>query len=62
MLRDVTSNTNLNRKKGNNMAKMMMKKHPDEKEDKALTKKMIKDSAKKPTAPKTKPKKAKKGY
>jgi len=48
------------------MAKMnMMKKHPDEKEDKALIKKMIKASVgakKKPMAPKAKSKMVKKGY
>lgn len=47
------------------MAKMnMMKKHPDEKEDKALIKKMIKASAgaKKPMASKSKSKMTKKGY
>jgi hypothetical protein len=45
------------------MAKMTMKKHPDEKEDKALIKKMMKASAsKKPMASKAKPKMAKRGY
>lgn len=44
------------------MAKMM-KKHPDEKEDKALIKKMMKaGSSKKPMASKAKPKTAKRGY
>lgn len=44
------------------MHSKMSKKHSDEKEDKVLIKKMIKDSAKKPIAPKAKPKTAKKGY
>jgi hypothetical protein len=46
------------------MAKMTTKKHPDEKEDKVLIKKMIKASAgaKKPMAPKAKSKMVKKGY